>query len=219
MSVFNSSDKSITCKLVYYGPGLGGKTTSLRAVHSILDPGQTTRPVMLQTDDERTLFFDFLPIDLGPLCGHRIRLQGYTAPGQVRYNLTRRCLLMGVDGIVFLADSTRERLQENIECLAAMHENLAINGVKPGQIPIVLQYNKRDLGDVLDKKELDAHLNPGKSAAFCTTATRHEAVFETFTTITKHTLNVVAQRYGIVPSEPLGDAAARWLSRLEMTER
>lgn len=219
MSVFNSRDKSITCKLVYYGPGLGGKTTSLKAVHALLDPAQTIRPILLQTDDERTLFFDFLPIDLGPMCGHRIRIQGYTVPGQVRYNLTRRCLLMGADGIVFVADSARERLNENIECLASMHENLAANGVQPGQVPVVLQYNKRDLGDTVTKKELDACLNPGNADSFCTTATRHEAVFDAFMAATKHTLNIVAQRYGIAGPEPLGEIAARWLSRLEITER
>lgn len=219
MSVFNSSDNSITCKLVYYGPGLGGKTSSLKAVHAIMDPAQTTRPVLLQTDDERTVFFDFLPLDLGPHCGHRIRLQGYTAPGLVRYNLTRRCLLMGVDGVVFVADSAPDSLESNMESLANLHENLAANGMKPGQVPIVFQFNKRDLPNALSVKELNACLNPSAAEFYSTTATKSDAVFDAFVAITRLVLNGVAQRYGIASPEPLGVIASRWLARLAITER
>lgn len=218
MSVFNSTDGSITCKLVYYGPGLSGKTTTLKAVHSRLDPTHSVRPVQLRTNEETTLFFDFLPIDLGSLCGHRIRLQGYTTPGEVRYDLTRRCVLMGADGVVFVADATRRRLKENHESLASLQEHLRANGVKPGQVPVVLQYNKCDHEDAIPFKELDSCLNPQSAPAFCTRLKNPESFFDPFVEVVRQTLNGVAARHNIAASEPLGDVAARWLARLATTD-
>lgn len=214
MSLLNPREKSLVCKLVYDGPGLGGKTTSLRAIHTMLDPAQATRPVLLHTDDARTLFFDFVPFDLGTPCGHRVRIQGFTAPGQVRYNLTRRCLLMGADGAVFVADASRERLEENRSALASLNANLRANHIDPAQFPLVLQYNKRDAGDALTREELDAALNPEGLPSFVSCALRGEGVFDAFAAVVQRMLNAAALKHALKLEEPLGDVAARWLARL-----
>ncbi len=214
MSILNPREKSLVCKLVYDGPGLGGKTTSLRSIHTLLDPAQATRPVLLNTEDARTLFFDFVPFDLGAPCGHRVRIQGFTAPGQVRYNLTRRCLLMGADGAVFVADASRDRLEENRAALVSLRTNLRANHLDPAHFPLVLQYNKRDASDALTREELEAALNPEGLPSFTSSALRGEGVFDAFAAVVQRMLNVAAKKHALVVDEPLGDVAARWLSRL-----
>jgi mutual gliding-motility protein MglA len=163
MSIVNTRDKIITCKIVYYGPGLGGKTSSLKVVHRVLDPDEKNKLISLKTDEERTLFFDFLPIELGIVGGYKIKIQGFTVPGQVKYNLTRKYVLMGADCVVFVADSLAARLDENAESMANLRENLTANGLDFNTIPLVLQYNKQDLAGthvLSTSAELGAALNP-----------------------------------------------------------
>jgi len=219
MSTLNARENSLVCKLVYDGPALAGKTTSLRSIHSVLDPAQATRPVLLRTEDARTLFFDFIPFDLGAACGHRVRIQGFTAPGEVRYNLTRRCLLMGADGVVFVADAAREKLDENRAALASLTANLRANNMDPSRIPLVLQYNRRDAADALSREELDAALNPHALPSFSTNALKGEGVFDAFATAVQRILNQKASKHRLVFEEPLGDVALRWLARFATPRR
>lgn len=195
MSIVNTRDKVINTKVVYYGPGLGGKTTSLKCVHSLLDPDDRLKMVSLKTDEERTLFFDFVPIDLGILGGYKIKMQGFTVPGQVKYNLTRKYVLMGADAVVFVADSQRSRLEENIHAMTNLGENLAANGLKINEIPLVIQYNKRDLEDICTVEEMDAALNFRKVSSFATQATQKMGVFDAFVKVAQDMLSAVAARY------------------------
>jgi signal recognition particle receptor subunit beta len=149
MALFNYASKEITIKIVYYGPGLSGKTTNLQYLHSILDPKTKGKLLSLATEADRTLFFDFLPVELGKIRDFSIRFQLYTVPGQVRYDATRKLVLRGADAIVFVVDSQREMREQNIESLNNMHENLIANNINPDDIPLILQYNKRDLSNVL----------------------------------------------------------------------
>lgn len=215
MSIINTRDKTITAKIVYYGPGLGGKTTSLKAVHGVLDPERKVRLISLKTDDERTLFFDFLPIDLGIVGGFKIKIQGFTVPGQVKYNLTRKYVLMGADCVVFVADSQASRLAENEESLVNLGENLHANGMDVKSIPLVLQYNKRDLDNLSPVDELETKLNPRGLLAFQTSATTGVGVFEAFIEASRRMLDAVVKKYLIdAGPEPVGDLVARYLSRL-----
>ena len=155
MGFINVAEKTINAKLVYYGVGVGGKTTSLQRVHGILCPRNEVQLVSINTEEDSTLLFDFLPINLGSVCGFKIRIQGFTVPGQPKYRQMRKYVLNGADAVVFVVDSQRSRLQENLESLQSMLENLRAAGAD--KIPIVVQYNKRDLPDVLSEKELDRH--------------------------------------------------------------
>ena len=143
MSLVNYSTREITCKIVYYGPGRSGKTSNLQYVHTFVPEDRKGAMVSLATETDRTLFFDFLPLDLGLISGYRTRIQLYTVPGQVYYNATRKLVLRGADGVVFVADSQREQLAENLESFRNLHENLLEEGVNPSEFPIVIQYNKR----------------------------------------------------------------------------
>ena len=145
MSVVNYGTREITCKIVYYGPGRSGKTTNLQHVYSQLPEERKGKMVSLATETDRTLFFDFLPLDLGTISGFATRFQLYTVPGQVYYAATRKLVLQGVDGVVFVADSQSRQLAENIESLQDLHANLAEEGLDPRTLPLVMQYNKRDL--------------------------------------------------------------------------
>lgn len=197
MSIVNTRDKTINTKIVYYGTGLGGKTTSLRCVHACLDPGEKVKMVSLKTDEERTLFFDFLPIDLGMLGGYKIRVQGFTVPGQVKYNLTRKYVLMGADAVVFVADSQKSRLEENVVAMANLGENLAANGLSIKEIPVVLQYNKRDLPDTSSIEELEEHLNGRNWKSFATDALQKRGVYDAFIQACELMLRQVAKRYDL----------------------
>ncbi len=160
MALFNYATRELSAKVVYYGPGLSGKTTNIEMVHRILRPEQKGRLISLPTETDRTLFFDFLPVDLGQLKGFKVRFHLYTVPGQVFYNATRRLVLQGVDGVVFVADSQSEMAQSNVESLKNLTENLASYGKKLDDLPFVLQYNKRDLGNLSSVQEMNALLNP-----------------------------------------------------------
>jgi len=181
MGFINLSDKTISAKLVYYGVGMGGKTTSLQAVHGVLCPRDEVQLVSINTEDDSTLLFDFLPIDLGQVEGFKIRIQGFTVPGQPKYTRMRRYVLQGADAVAFVVDSQSSRLQENIESLASMKENLLSNGLDPETMPVVLQYNKRDLDDILPESELDQHLKWREDVeSFPTVAHEGHGVFEAF---------------------------------------
>ncbi|MFQ6044903.1 MAG: ATP/GTP-binding protein [Gemmatimonadales bacterium] len=161
MSMINYASKEINCKLVYYGPGLGGKTTNLEHVYGKVSPDTRGKMVSLATETERTLFFDFLPVDLGTIKGFKTRFHLYTVPGQVYYNASRKLILKGVDGVVFVADSQIERMEANIESMQNLYDNMAEYGYDLTKIPFVIQYNKRDLPNAAPIKDLQAQLNPG----------------------------------------------------------
>jgi GTPase SAR1 family protein len=144
--LFNYAIREITAKLVYYGPGLCGKTTNLQFIHEKLDPGARGKLLSLATDGDRTLFFDFLPIDMGSIGGYKVRFQLYTVPGQVHYNATRKLVLKGVDAVAFVADSQLSMIERNRESFENLIENLIENGYDPAKIPIVIQCNKREIG-------------------------------------------------------------------------
>ena len=161
MSMINYASREINCKLVYYGPGLGGKTTNLEYVYNKVAPGARGKLISLATETERTLFFDFLPVDLGTIRGFKTRFHLYPVPGQVYYNASRKLILKGVDGVVFVADSQVERMEANIEAMQNLYDNMAQHGYNLTTIPFVIQYNKRDLPNSATLKELQAALNPG----------------------------------------------------------
>ncbi len=161
MSMINYASREINCKLVYYGPGLGGKTTNLEHVYSKVAPDRRGKMVSLATETERTLFFDFLPVDLGTIRGFKTRFHLYTVPGQVYYNVSRKLILKGVDGVVFVADSQLERMEANIESMQNLYDNLAEYGYDLTKTPFVVQYNKRDLPNAAPVTDLQGQLNPG----------------------------------------------------------
>jgi len=161
MSMINYASREINCKLVYYGPGLGGKTTNLEHVFGKVNPNARGKLISLATETERTLFFDFLPVDLGTVRGFKTRFHLYTVPGQVYYNASRKLILKGVDGVVFVADSQLERMEANIESMQNLYDNMAEYGYDLTKIPFVVQYNKRDLPNAAPLKDLQASLNPG----------------------------------------------------------
>jgi signal recognition particle receptor subunit beta len=161
MSMINHAAREINCKLVYYGPGLGGKTTNLEHVYGKVSPGSRGKMISLATETERTLFFDFLPVDLGTIRGFKTRFHLYTVPGQVYYNASRKLILKGVDGVVFVADSQIERMEANIESMQNLYDNMAEHGYDLTRMPFVIQYNKRDLPNAAPIGELQAALNPG----------------------------------------------------------
>lgn len=196
MSLINYSSREITCKIVYYGPGRSGKTTNLQQIHSRVPEGRKGEMVSLATETDRTLFFDFLPVDLGTISGFRTRLQLYTVPGQVYYDATRRLVLRGADGVVFVADSQPELLEENVASLLNLRQNLLAQGTDPATIPLVLQYNKRDLPGVLPVPELERFLNPGRIPAFEASAAAGSGVFETLRAISELVLRSLSARFG-----------------------
>jgi len=181
MSLVNFAAREITCKIVYYGPGRSGKTTNLQYIFGRVPEPRRGRMVSLATHGDRTLFFDFLPLDLGSISGFQTRFQLYTVPGQSYYNATRRLVLQGADGVVFVADSQARRFEENLESLQNLHENLLGQGVDVRQLPVVFQYNKQDLPSelVLDRPALDDALNFRAVPSFGADALQGAGVFET----------------------------------------
>src|SRR5690554_2797530 len=188
MSMINYASREINCKIVYYGPGLGGKTTNLEYVYEKVAPTTRGKLISLATENERTLFFDFLPVDLGTIRGFKTRFHLYTVPGQVYYNASRRLILKGVDGIVFVADSQAERMDADLASMQNLYENLADYGYDPRQLPLVLQYNKRDLPTRVPAEELSAQLNPGGLEEFEAVATEGEGVFDTLRAVSKQVI-------------------------------
>jgi len=185
MSMINYASREINCKIVYYGTGLGGKTTNLEYVYSKVNPDTKGKMISLATETERTLFFDFLPIDLGEVKGFKTRFHLYTVPGQVYYNASRRLILKGVDGVIFVADSQRDRMEANIEAMHNLYENLESYGYDLEKIPFAIQYNKRDLPDSMPVEDLRAQLNPGGVSDFEGVAIEGTGVFETLSSVSK----------------------------------
>ena len=161
MSFINFAAREINCKIVYYGAGLGGKTTNLEIIYGKVTPDTRGKLISLATETERTLFFDFLPVDLGNIRGFKVKFHLYTVPGQVYYNASRKLILKGVDGVVFVADSQIERMDANIEAMQNLYENMTQHGYDVSKIPFAIQYNKRDLPNAAPIAELQAALNPG----------------------------------------------------------
>ena len=189
MALVNYAAREINCKIVYYGTGLGGKTTNLKYIHSQLAPTTRGELISLATETERTLFFDFLPLDLGTVQGFKTRFSLYTVPGQVEYNASRKLILNGVDGIIFVADSDVMRSKENIESLANMIENLAEYGLTLDNIPWVLQYNKRDLANAMPIERLEKECNIRGVPSYEAVASEGLGVFATLKAISKLILN------------------------------
>ena len=185
MSYINHLAKEINCKIVYYGTGLGGKTTNLEYIYSRVNPDTKGKMISLATESERTLFFDFLPIDLGEVRGFKTRFHLYTVPGQVYYNASRRLILKGVDGLVFVADSQASRAEANIEAMHNLYENLETYGYELEKIPFAIQYNKRDMPNILPVTELRAQINPMGVPDFEGTAVEGKGVFETLSCVSK----------------------------------
>jgi mutual gliding-motility protein MglA len=188
MSMINYALREINCKIVYYGPGLCGKTTNLEYVYDKVAPNTRGKLISLATESERTLFFDFLPVDLGSIRGFKTRFHLYTVPGQVYYNASRKLILKGVDGVVFVGDSQVERLDANIESMHNLYENLAQYGLDLQELPFVLQYNKRDLPNTASLEELEANLNPTGVPHFEAVATRGIGVFDTLKAVSKQVI-------------------------------
>jgi signal recognition particle receptor subunit beta len=189
MVSINYSAREVCCKIVYYGPGLSGKTTNLQYIHAKVP--QTTRGklISLATEADRTLYFDFLPINIGTINGFQAKFQLYTVPGQVYYNATRKLVLRGVDGLVFVADSQTDKLDENLESLANLEDNLREYGYNLDELPLVLQYNKRDLPGIMSMEELNAKLNRRGLPVFEASATLGNGVFDTLKLIIKLVLD------------------------------
>ena len=179
MSLINYSSREINCKIVYYGPGLCGKTTNLQHIYSRVPQETRGKMISLATEMDRTLFFDFLPLELGQIRGFRTRFHLYTVPGQVYYNASRKLILKGVDGIVFVADSQIDRFEANIESYMNMLDNLTEHDLAIEKIPFVMQYNKRDLPRVVPVDDLERELNPRKAPYFEAVALRGTGVFDT----------------------------------------
>ncbi len=207
MVLFNYAIREITTKLVYYGPGLGGKTSNIQYIHSQVDPQSRGKLLSLATDSDRTLFFDFLPLDLGSIGGYRIRFQLYTVPGQVHYNATRRLVLKGVDAVVFVADSQIEMTERNRESFENLAENLAENGYEMANIPIVIQLNKRDLPGVASREEMVEVLGAQDYQVFDAVATKGEGVFESLKAIVKLTMTKLKVQFAgqEMPAEELAE--------------
>jgi signal recognition particle receptor subunit beta len=195
MSLINFTTREITCKIVYYGPGRSGKTTNLQYIYERVPNTRRGRMVSLATQTDRTLFFDFLPLELGTISGFTTRFQLYTVPGQVYYNATRKLVLQGADGVVFVADSQARQLDENIESLQNLQENLLDQGVDIRTLPMVLQYNKQGLPKelVLNLSELDEALNFRELSSVSADALTGTGVFETLKAISELVLRKLSE--------------------------
>ncbi|MCS7050049.1 MAG: GTPase domain-containing protein [Thermomicrobium sp.] len=179
MALIDIAAREIHAKIVYYGPGLSGKTTNLYVIHRSLPEHAKSDLVSIDTEQERTLFFDFLPLDVGTIHGYRLRLQLYTVPGQTLYRQTRVAVLSGADGVVFVADAQRERLSDNLQSLRELAQNLIKQGKRPIEFPLVLQYNKMDLPSALPISVLDRYLNPMRAPRYPAIAVQAVGVVET----------------------------------------
>ena len=190
MSLVNFTTREITCKIVYYGPGRSGKTTNLHYIYGAVPEDRKGRMVSLATQTDRTLFFDFLPLDLGSISGFTTKFQLYTVPGQVYYNATRKLVLQGADGVVFVADSQVRQLDENIESLQNLHQNVLEHGMDLRGLPMILQYNKQDLPAelILSQAELDDALNFRGVPSFTADALHGTGVFETLKAVSAEVL-------------------------------
>jgi signal recognition particle receptor subunit beta len=207
--LFNYSGKEINAKVVYYGPGLSGKTTNLEHIYNKMAPHLRGKMVSMKTKSDRTLFFDFLPIDGGEIAGFDVRFLLYTVPGQVYYTATRKLVLKGADAIVFVADSQSDELPANRESLTNLRENLKEYGKTLDDIPWVIQYNKRDLESALPVEKLEAELNPGGVPCFEAVATDGNGVFETLAAATKLVMEQLRSQLGEDTSSDTADSGGR----------
>jgi hypothetical protein len=194
MTFINYASKEINCKIVYYGPGLCGKTTNLQYIYGKTAPDARGKMISLATETDRTLFFDFLPLDLGTIRGFTTRFHLYTVPGQVFYDASRKLILKGVDGVVFVADSQEERMEANIESIRNLDANLAEHGLNLQTIPYALQFNKRDLPSVCDVEEMYRILNYKREPTFEAVATTGLGVFDTLKSVAKQILIELRKR-------------------------
>jgi signal recognition particle receptor subunit beta len=188
LTFINYASREINCKIVYYGPGLGGKTTNLQYIYDSTAQQAKGKLISLATETDRTLFFDFLPLDLGTVRGFKTRFHLYTVPGQVFYDASRKLILKGVDGVVFVADSQRERMDANVESIFNLEQNLKQHGYDLAKIPYVLQLNKRDLPNVVSMEDLKAELTRKGEPAFEAVANRGIGVFDTLKAVAKQVL-------------------------------
>jgi hypothetical protein len=189
MSMINYASREISCKVVYYGTGLGGKTTNLEYIYSRVNPATKGKMISLATETERTLFFDFMPLELGKVHGFSIRFHLYTVPGQVLYERTRVAVLNGSDGVVFVADAQRDRLADNLQSLRELAQNLKNQGKRLVDYPLVMQYNKMDLPTALPTPVLDRYLNTIRVPRFEASAVNGQGVFETLRAVSKLVVN------------------------------
>jgi signal recognition particle receptor subunit beta len=199
VSFIDLSKNEVQCKIVYYGPGRGGKTTNLLYIHQAMSEAVRGKMVTIDTKGDRTLFFDFLPLALGKIQNLSIKIQLYTVPGQVMYNATRKLVLKGVDGVVFVADSLKVQKEKNVESLENLKQNLADDGIDAKEIPLVMQYNKRDLSGsnipILSVEEMERDLNKDlKVPWFPGSALKGDGVFETLREISKRTVKHVSRK-------------------------
>lgn len=185
MSFINYTSKEVNCKIIYFGAGLSGKTTNVQYIYERTQPDQRGRLVSLSTENERTLFFDFLPLAVGDVKGYKTRFHLYSIPGQTFYDISRQFILKGVDGIVFVIDSQAERMEANLESFEGLEKALQQQGYEVGRIPIVFQYNKRDLPGSVPLRELETTFNPMKRPYFEAVANRGEGVMETLHSISQ----------------------------------
>jgi hypothetical protein len=185
MSLINYSSREINCKIVYYGPGLCGKTTNIQYVFNKVAPETKGKLITLATEMDRTLFFDFLPLELGTVKGFKTRFHLYTVPGQVYYDASRKLILRGVDGIVFVADSQSSRFDANIESLYNLYDNLENYKLTVDDLPFVIQYNKRDMPDIIGMEDLEQELNPEGYPSLEAVAIKGVGVFDTLKTVAK----------------------------------
>ena len=197
MVQFNFAEKTIKAKVVFYGPAKSGKTTNLEQIHRLTDPAGHNSLVSLNTAQDRTLFFDLLPISLGQVSGYEFKIQVYTVPGQVQYNATRRVVLAGADAIVFVADSRKSMAKENIAAFENMKVNLLANRLVPEKVPLVLQYNKRDMPEIDTEAELNRQINAWGRKAFMAVAANGEGVLETFGAAAQEMLQSIAIKYNL----------------------
>lgn len=191
MSFINHNAKEIHCKIVYYGPSLGGKTTNIQWVYQSLAQDQRSKLVALNTEIERTLFFDFLPLEVGEIRGFQARFHLYTVPGQVIYDASRKLILKGLDGVVFVADSQAERLEENIASMKNLEKNLEQQGYSIKEVPLIIQYNKRDLPSALPIKELRKHLNLYNAPEVEASAFEGKGVLDSFKMVSKNIIQIL----------------------------
>lgn len=194
MTFINYASKEINCKIVYYGPGLCGKTTNLQYIYNKTSPDARGKMISLATETDRTLFFDFLPLDLGTIRGFTTRFHLYTVPGQVFYDASRKLILKGVDGVVFVADSQEARAEANVESIRNLGANLAEHGLDLATMPYALQFNKRDLPSIVGVDEMYRVLNFKREPTFEAIATSGEGVFDTLKSVAKQILVELRKR-------------------------
>jgi mutual gliding-motility protein MglA len=208
MALVNHTTREINAKIVYYGPGLCGKTTNIHLIYHRIAPGMRGKLISLSTETDRTLFFDFLPVELGTVMNYKVRFHLYTVPGQVFYNATRKLVLKGADGVIFVADSQRAMLDANLESIANLRDNFSEQGINLEEFPMVMQYNKRDLPDILTVEELNATLNPRGVPFYEAVATNGQGVLKTFTATSKLVLQDM-QKYPERHNFTFNDIAGR----------